>query len=176
MAGTISPGTKLKECGGCGRKRLVQPYGPIKSNILLIGEYPGWEELRAGEPWVGRGGEVLRTELQRAGLTYRRCRVTNLWLHERDEDGCDVNWHLDHLMAELVDKELILLMGSDVLNIFLPGELVSDWNGLEILSPSLPKTTKVAVAMFNPAIALHDKLGEVRFALENFVEASREYL
>ena len=57
---------------------LVLPVGPKDASILLIGEYPGVEEVKSGFCWVGRGGEVLRAELARVGIQYEQCRATNL--------------------------------------------------------------------------------------------------
>ena len=165
----------MTDCEKCG-SRLVLPAGPVKSPVLLVGEFAGWEELKAGVPWVGKAGQVLRDEMSRAGLSIDRCRQTNLWLHGKDEENCDKDWHLTQLKKELLGRAAVLLMGSDVLAEFLPGESVSDWNGLEILSPELPRSVKVCVAAFNPAISLYDKLGETRFALMAFVAAAKEYV
>ena len=60
---------------------LVLPVGLKDASILLVGEYPGVEEVKSGFCWVGRGGEVLRSELARVGIQYEQCRATNLWLH-----------------------------------------------------------------------------------------------
>ena len=125
-------------------------------------------------PWVGEAGKILAAEMGRAGITLARCRLTNMWLH-MPNDVCDKNWHITQMKKELLGRTAVLLMGSDVLSEFLPGEMISDWNGLEIVSPELPKSIKVAVAAFNPAIAMWDKLGETRLAIQNFVDAAREY-
>jgi len=45
--------------------------------------------------------------------------------------------------------------------------------GLVVTSDKLPWGT-MAVAMYNPAIASHDKLGEVRLAIEKFGGLARE--
>mgnify|MGYP001566956512 FL=1 len=56
-----------EECPKCGRM-LVLPSGPVKSKILIAGEFPGFEEIRQGTPWIGKAGEILRTELMLAGV------------------------------------------------------------------------------------------------------------
>ena len=161
-------------CPKCGRK-LVPASGPVKSLVLLIGEFPGWEEIKQGVPWVGKAGQVLADEMGRAGLSIGRCRLTNLWLHEKTDD-CDKDWHLTQLKKEMLGRAAVLLLGSDVLAEFLPGENVSDWNGLEVVSPELPRSVRVCFVAMNPAIALYDKLGETRLAIQKFVAAAKEYV
>lgn len=161
-----------EKCKHCGNK-LITPSGPIKSETLLIGASPGIEEIKQGAPWVGPGGDVLRKELTLAGMHPGKCRVTNLWLHTKNPKECDVDFHLDEMFNELLGRKYILIMGAETLRAFLPDAKVSEWSGLEILSPELPKGAR-AMAMVNPAIALRDVHGEVRFAIRNFAGMTRE--
>lgn len=59
-------------------KREVPPVGSPKAKIALIGEAPGAEENRKGEPFVGQAGGVLNTCLQGAGIIRSECYITNL--------------------------------------------------------------------------------------------------
>ena len=77
-------------------------------------------------------------------------------------------------MPQTFTGTLLMAIVVRICSQFLPGENVSDWNGLEILSPELPRSVKVCVVAFNPAISLYDKLGETRFALMAFVAAAKE--
>lgn len=48
------------KCGLCQtRTKAVPGVGSAKSGILFVGEAPGAEEDRQGEPFVGRAGELL---------------------------------------------------------------------------------------------------------------------
>jgi acyl carrier protein phosphodiesterase len=58
-------------------------------------------------------------------------------------------------------------MGSEVSTQFL-GVNISEVTGTKVNSKQFPGSVDIAVAMYNPAIALHDKLGEVRLAIERF--------
>ena len=147
---------------------LVEAWGPIKSEILLLGEFPGKEEVREGRPWVGKAGEVLRNEFGRLGRSVDTMRSTNLWLHKPSKE-CDPNWHFDHAFKELAGKKAVLLIGSEVADLFLEVP-ISDCTGLRVKSKMLPKTVKVAVASYNPAQAMYGGLGEVRLAVERFVK------
>lgn len=155
------------KCPHCGHS-LVEPAGPPTSPILLLGEFPGMEEIKVGRPWVGKAGEILRDELARVGISMASCRATNLWLHAPSKE-CPYDWHLDQAMKELQGRKAVLLIGSEVTRVFLDAK-VSDWVGLQVKSKLLPKTVKVAVVSYNPAIALHGSIGEIRFAFQRFAK------
>jgi uracil-DNA glycosylase len=147
---------------------IVPPYGNLKSTVLLVGEFPGYEELMQGIPFVGKTGQVLHEELGRAGLPMQAqsMRMTNLWLHGKDEKACDLHWHLDQLVKEFKGKTHVLLMGSDTISAIL-GSKVSELSGLRITIPEF-KTIRFWIAP-NPAIVFHSPVGEFRLAIERFV-------
>jgi DNA polymerase len=152
-------------CPICNYK-MVPAVGPPKSDTLLIGEFPGEEEIKEGRPWAGEGGKILRAELAKAGIAYVNCRATNLWLH-RMNDGCDMAFHIDALMKEVEGRKYILLMGSELSKLFLE-KPVSD------LSGTVTKFGGVkTVVCYNPAIAMHSSVGEVRLAIRRFAELRR---
>ena len=56
----------------------VRGVGPIPSRIMLVGEAPGEQEERSGEPFVGASGQELNRMLQEAGIMRSECYVTNV--------------------------------------------------------------------------------------------------
>lgn len=58
---------KCKKCEKCdlckNRNNVVFGQGNIKSKLMFIGEAPGRDEDRLGEPFVGRAGQLLTTAL-----------------------------------------------------------------------------------------------------------------
>lgn len=159
------------KCEICHRY-LISPCGPLNAEILLAGEFPGWEEIKQGTPFVGRTGEVLKDELARVGIQFNRCRVTNLWLHEKTKE-CDVDYHVSHLMAEMSNqRKYILMMGSELTKVLM-GKGVMELSGLRVESPYLPKGV-IAVAAPNPATAFHGRIGEFRLAVSKFVNYIKE--
>jgi len=56
----------------------VRGVGPIPSRIMLVGEAPGEQEERSGEPFVGASGQELNRMLQQAGIMRSECYVTNV--------------------------------------------------------------------------------------------------
>ena len=56
----------------------VQGTGPIPSRIMLVGEAPGEQEERGGEPFIGPSGSELNRMLQEVGIMRSECYVTNV--------------------------------------------------------------------------------------------------
>jgi uracil-DNA glycosylase len=59
----------------------VAGSGPRTARILLVGEQPGDEEDRQGEPFVGPAGRLLRRAIQGAGLEAGDVFLTNAVKH-----------------------------------------------------------------------------------------------
>jgi len=52
--------------------------GPQPATILIVGEAPGADEVRLGEPFVGLSGKELTRMLHDAGIIRAACRITNV--------------------------------------------------------------------------------------------------
>ncbi|WP_163874586.1 UdgX family uracil-DNA binding protein [Rhizobium laguerreae] len=61
--------------------QVVFGEGPVKSEIILVGEQPGDQEDLTGRPFVGPAGRLLDRCLEEAGLDRQRCYVTNAVKH-----------------------------------------------------------------------------------------------
>jgi uracil-DNA glycosylase family 4 len=57
---------------------IVPSIGPRTARIALVGEAPGAEEERLGEPFVGSSGRLLNQMLATAGLSRESCYITNV--------------------------------------------------------------------------------------------------
>jgi uracil-DNA glycosylase family protein len=73
------------DCRGCGLWRnatqVVFGAGPQDARLMLIGEVPGDREDRAGEPFVGPAGELLRRALGESGIEPESVYLTNAVKH-----------------------------------------------------------------------------------------------
>lgn len=56
----------------------VPPSGPSNAKIMIVGEAPGADEEREGQPFVGASGQELNRMLQEAGISRSECFVTNV--------------------------------------------------------------------------------------------------
>jgi uracil-DNA glycosylase len=74
-------------CRGCelwaDATQVVFSAGGPRARLLLVGEQPGDQEDRAGEPFVGPAGRVLDDALREAGIARSEVYVTNAVKHFR---------------------------------------------------------------------------------------------
>jgi DNA polymerase len=75
---------------GCRACELWEPAiqtvfgeGPVTARIVLVGEQPGDQEDRQGEPFVGPAGRMLDKALADAGIDRRDAYITNAVKHFR---------------------------------------------------------------------------------------------
>jgi uracil-DNA glycosylase len=61
-----------------GRTRVVFGVGDRRADWLIVGEAPGAEEDRRGEPFVGRAGKLLDAMLLAVGLARRQVYIANV--------------------------------------------------------------------------------------------------
>jgi len=80
-------GEAAESCQGCELYRnatqTVFGAGPKRARFLLLGEQPGDQEDRAGEPFVGPAGRLLDRALAEAGIDKRDVYRTNAVKHFR---------------------------------------------------------------------------------------------
>jgi hypothetical protein len=169
-------GRQVDKCTHCGLI-LLAPRGPVNANILCVGDWPDWLDIKKGvhyctDGWKTRVGDVLKEEFKLAGINPGRVKLTNVWQHAQNKN-CSYDFHKTQFFKEILGAKYILLMGSTPLELLAPGKKVSEWSGLEIISTSLPNKGR-AMAIIKPTIALGDTLGEVRFAIRNFAEMVHE--
>ena len=157
-------------CKYCGK--LIIPAFGQPSKILIAGEFAGSKEILKGVPFCGDTGDVLKQEAARAGFNVMSCRLTNLWCHAKDEENCDLDFHIKTFMQEAKDKKFILLMGSDLTQAFCGGKSVMDLTSMEVKSEFFPKA-RVFVSV-NPAYLFHRPAGELRLAFKKFAEVINE--
>lgn len=72
----------VRQCTACGlctsRTQTVFGVGNRKADWLVIGEAPGADEDRQGEPFVGRAGKLLNPMLQAIGLDRDQVFIANI--------------------------------------------------------------------------------------------------
>jgi uracil-DNA glycosylase family 4 len=152
-------------CQICGNPKCVPPSGSEKSPILVIAEFPGRDEIIKGRPLIGRTGDVLRSEMGMVGLDLHRMRVMNLWQHEPNNNEECYALGFKTVIEEAVEKQAILLLGSDVVRAFCD-DSVERVCGTRVESFYL--SAPIILACVNPATVFHGCVGELRLALQKF--------
>ena len=154
-------------CPICKSKDCVPAGGNEKSKILLIGEFPGIDEVKTGRPFSGATGGVLKAELAKLGIDLYGLRICNMWLHIPNKNEECLNYGIQQVIKEAKGKQIILLIGSDTVKYFCDMK-VSKVNGLEVKSNLL--SAPIIMALIQPATVFHGCLGELRIGLKRFVE------
>lgn len=75
-------GGAVSHCEQCdlhrGRTQTVFGVGNIEADWMVVGEAPGAEEDRQGEPFVGRAGRLLNAMLTAIGLSREEVFIANI--------------------------------------------------------------------------------------------------
>ena len=108
----------VRDCRLCGlcetRTQTVFGVGNRSARLMVVGEAPGAEEDRQGEPFVGRAGILLNAMLRAAGFERGEVFVANVLEcrppHNRDPSDEEAERCLPYLrrQIELVNPEVIL--------------------------------------------------------------------
>jgi uracil-DNA glycosylase len=99
------------------RTQAVFGVGNRRAQWLVIGEAPGADEDRQGEPFVGRAGQLLNSMLKAMGLAREQVFIANILKsrppNNRDPRPEEVRECLPYLyrQIELIDPRLILCVG-----------------------------------------------------------------
>lgn len=157
------------ECPVCGNDELVDASGPSRAKILIIGEFPGKDEIIYGKPLVGPTGRIMRKELGYLGADMRQMRITNLWNHRPNKNEKCYELGCEKAIKEAQGRSAILLVGSDTVSYFC-NQSVKAVCGLQVTSYLL--SAPIIYATVNPAsLFQRGGVGEVRLALTKFVKA-----
>jgi len=107
-----------RRCSLCSsRTQTVFGVGNRRAQLLVIGEAPGAEEDRRGEPFVGRAGQLLNSMLRAIGCAREDVYIANVLKcrppGNRDPSPTEVAACLPYLQQqiELLAPALILVVG-----------------------------------------------------------------
>jgi len=143
---------------------------------MIVGEAPGANEDRQGEPFVGAAGKLLDTLLARIGLSRSDVYITNVLKcrppSNRDPMPNEVEACSPFLKEQLalVKPKVVLILGRHALERLMPGQ-----GSISRIHGSLIRRGDVAyVPVYHPAAALYD--GSLVADLERDFDALKRYL
>ena len=150
--------------------------GPCPANVMIVGEAPGFNEDRQGEPFVGAAGKLLDTLLARIALSRLDVYITNVLKcrppMNRDPMPNEAEACSPYLkqQLELVKPKVVLILGRHALERLMPGQ-----GSISRIHGSLIKRGEVAyVPLYHPAAALHN--GSLVADLEHDFDQVKRYL
>jgi DNA polymerase len=143
---------------------------------MIVGEAPGFNEDRQGEPFVGAAGKLLDTLLARIELSRSDVYITNVLKcrppQNRDPMPNEAESCSPYLTRQiaLVQPKVVLILGRHALERLLPGQ-----GSISRIHGSMIKRGDVAyVALYHPAAALHN--GALVADLEHDFDRVKAYL
>ena len=122
----------IKGCNKCKlcktRQNIVFGEGNKNAKIMFIGEGPGADEDRQGEPFVGKAGKLMNLAFETLGIKREevyianvvKCRPPSNRNPEDDEAFACLNYLRNQVL--LVKPEIIVLLGSIALKNILGKE------------------------------------------------------
>jgi uracil-DNA glycosylase len=143
---------------------------------MIVGEAPGFNEDRQGEPFVGAAGKLLDTLLARISLSRGDVFITNVLKcrppMNRDPMPDEAEACSPYLKEQvaLVKPKVIVILGRHALERLLPGQ-----GSISRIHGSLIRRGELAyVPLYHPAAALHN--GSLVADLEHDFDQLRRYL
>jgi DNA polymerase len=160
---------EVENCRRCplhkNRRNPVLGDGPLESQVMLIGEAPGyWEDVQ-GKPFVGAAGKLLNELLASAGLSRSQVYITNVVKcrppGNRDPKPAEIEACSPYLERQLniIRPKIICTLGNHAAAKILPMfgfkiKPISQIHGKIFRSSSLFGEMAI-IPMFHPASALY---------------------
>lgn len=154
----------VAECTQCGldatRTQTVFGVGNRKAQWMFVGEAPGLDEDRQGEPFVGRAGQLLNAMLFALGLKREDVYIANVLKcrppKNRDPQPNEVACCEPYLIRqiELIQPRLIVALGRHAAHSLLKSELpLAKLRGQRLTYHGIP-----LIATYHPAYLLRNPI------------------
>jgi uracil-DNA glycosylase family 4 len=164
------------------RTQTVFGVGNRTAQWFVIGEAPGAEEDRQGEPFVGRAGQLLNSMLQAIGLKREDVFIANILKcrppGNRDPQPDEVRSCIGYLQRqiELVNPRLILCVGRIAAQTLLQTDTIIGKLRGRVHSLSAPPTGKARplIVTYHPAYLLRSP-GEKRKTWQDLMLAMQTF-
>ncbi|HUP27480.1 MAG TPA: uracil-DNA glycosylase [Chloroflexia bacterium] len=151
---------QVKTCQLCRlsktRTQAVPGEGNTRTEVMFIGEGPGYHEDKQGRPFVGAAGQFLNELLGISGLERDAVFITNVVKcrppNNRDplpDETAACAPYLERQIA-LINPRVIVTLGRHSMTMFFPGERISQIHGTARMVDG-----RMCVAMYHPAAGLH---------------------
>ena len=160
------------ECKQCKKCRLCQTsnnvvfgVGNKETKIMFIGEGPGADEDRLGEPFVGRAGQLMDMAFQTVGIKRKEVYIANIVKcrppanRNPEEDECTACMNYLRNQVILVKPQIIVLLGS----VALKNILGKDFGITSSRGKWIEKKGIKYMPTWHPAALLRDETKKIEF-------------
>ncbi len=156
---------QVRACTRCRlhetRTNAVPGEGSPDTEVVFVGEGPGFHEDRLGRPFVGRAGDLLTKYLGTLRWGRDEVFITNVVKcrppDNRDPEPDEIAACAPYLQRQLevLDPALIVTLGRHSLGRFMPGERISQAHGtVRPIDPATGAPNALGFALYHPAAAL----------------------
>jgi DNA polymerase len=156
---------EVRSCTRCRlartRTNAVPGEGNPSTEVMFVGEGPGFNEDRQGRPFVGRAGDLLVRLLASIGWRREDVFITNVVKcrppDNRDPQPDEIAACAPYLrrQLEVLDPALVVTLGRYSLGTFMPGSRIGQVHGTaRPVDPDTGGRAALALAMYHPAAAL----------------------
>ncbi|HEY7937658.1 MAG TPA: uracil-DNA glycosylase [Candidatus Limnocylindrales bacterium] len=156
---------EVRVCTNCRlhetRTLAVPGEGSPETEVVFVGEGPGYNEDRQGRPFVGRAGALLGKFLGSLGWRREDVFITNIVKcrppENRDPEPDEIAACAPYLrrQLEVLDPALVVTLGRHSLGRFMPGARISQAHGTTgPVDPATGAANALAFALYHPAAAL----------------------
>ncbi len=127
---------KCTKCDLCKtRTNAVPGKGSFQSDVIFVGEAPGRNEDKNGEPFVGEAGKKLSIALEEAGISRDAVYITNIVKcrppNNRVPKTSERNTCQEYLKQEIsiIKPKIICILGNTAFNSILGGSEITKFRG-----------------------------------------------
>jgi uracil-DNA glycosylase len=130
---------KVIKCTKCDlsktRTNSVPGKGNFQSDVVFVGEAPGRNEDKKGEPFVGIAGQRLSGALENAGISRESIYITNVVKcrppNNRVPTVSERDMCHDYLQKEIsiIKPKIICILGNTAFNSILGGSEITKYRG-----------------------------------------------
>jgi uracil-DNA glycosylase family 4 len=156
---------EVRVCTRCrlhtGRTRAVPGEGNASTEVVFVGEGPGFNEDKQGRPFVGRAGDLLVKLLAHIGWRREDVFITNIVKcrppDNRDPEPDEIAACAPYLTRQLqvLDPAVVVTLGRFSMARFMPGVRISQAHGtVRPVDPATGARDAQVLAMYHPAAAL----------------------
>ncbi|HEU0242536.1 MAG TPA: uracil-DNA glycosylase [Candidatus Limnocylindrales bacterium] len=156
---------EVRTCTRCrlheGRTKAVPGEGDPDTEVVFVGEGPGFNEDREGRPFVGRAGGMLVRLLGSVGWRRDDVFITNVVKcrppDNRDPQPDEIEACAPYLrrQLEVLDPAVVVTLGRYSMGTFMPGARIGQAHGTsQAVDPATGAANALVFAMYHPAAAL----------------------
>jgi len=150
---------KCTKCDLCKtRTNAVPGKGSFQSDVIFVGEAPGRNEDKNGEPFVGVAGKKLSIALEEAGISRDAVYITNIVKcrppNNRVPNTNERNTCQEYLKQEIsiIKPKIICILGNTAFNSILGGSEIIKFRGKVV-----QKNNQLYFLTIHPAATIYNQ-------------------